>query len=136
MRSKNKLGGEHMPQNRESGRRAYDYGHKTAPLIAKKIGAIPINEKKSNEFILNKQLVTIRCARKGNPLVGVLYSMLERVDWVIAAFEKVKNEYDLFQMNPTIYLKHSRDSKKQGKVGLVSRKLFEELGKPICSVRI
>jgi hypothetical protein len=125
-----------MVQDRESGRRAYEYGHKMARLVANKIGAVPINEKKSNEFILNKQLVTIRCAKKNNPQVGVLYSMLERVDFVIAAFEEVKNGYKLFKMNPTIYLKHSRDSKKQGKVGLVNRKLFEELGEPICSVKI
>ena len=99
-----------MPQNAKSGAKANEYGHKTARLIGEKIGAKPVNNT-SNEFAFEGCLVTIRCARKTNMQVGVTYSMLERVDKVIAAFEVAKKTYALYEMSPILYKMNLRDSK-------------------------
>jgi hypothetical protein len=83
-----------MTQNRDSGAEAAKFGHKAAGLIAEKIGAKKLTSK-SNEFDLKGNRVTIRTAHQGNNQVGVLYSMLGRVQSVIAAFEIAPNEYEL-----------------------------------------
>lgn len=122
-----------MPQNRESGATADDYGYTMARKIAAKLGATPVTDN-SNEFALDGQLVTIRCAHSLTDQVGVLYSMLDRIDTVIGAFESETDIYLLYSMSPGLYRTQMRDSKGEGKVGLVRRKAFEKLGKLICTI--
>jgi len=124
-----------MPQDAKSGARANKYGLNTSRLIAKHIGALSLKEN-SNEFAFEGRLVTIRCARMGNAQVGVLYSMLEEVDSVIAAFEVKKNVYELYEMTPSLYKRHMRDSKKEGRLGLVNKVVFEREGKIFRRVRL
>lgn len=68
--------------------------------------------------------------------VGVSYIMLNRVDSVIAAFEIKKKVYDLYEMTPCLYRVHMRDSKNEGRVGLVNKRVFEKEGKTLCRVRL
>lgn len=124
-----------MPQNAKSGARANKYGLDTSRLIAKQIGALSL-KKNSNEFSFEGRLITIRCAHKKNAQVGVLYSMLDKVDSVIAALEVKKNVYDLYEMTPSLYKIHIRDSKKQGRLGLVRKLVFEKEGKILRRVRL
>lgn len=124
-----------MPQDAKSGARANKYGLDTSRLIAKQIGALSL-KKNSNEFAFEGRLITIRCAHKGNTQVGVLYSMLDKVDSVIAAFEVKKNVYDLYEMTPSLYKIRMRDSKKEGKLGLVHKLVFEKEGKILRRVRL
>lgn len=124
-----------MPQDRKSGQKANLYGHETSRRIADKIGAISISDD-SNEFLFEGRLVTIRCAKTGNNQVGVTYAMLDRVDLVIAAFEKEKNLYELFEITPALYSQFMRDSKDEGHVGLVTKKIMHEHGKMFRAVQI
>ena len=124
-----------MPQDAKSGARANKYGRDTSRLIAKQIGALSLKET-SNEFAFEGRLITIRCAQKGNIQVGVLYSMLDRVDSVVAAFETEKNLYDLYEMTPSLYKMHMRDSKNEGRLGLVSKQVFAKKGKALRRVRL
>ena len=124
-----------MPQDAKSGAAANEYGHETARLIGDKIGAISVKDK-SNEFALEGRLVTIRCAHKGNMQVGVTYSMLDRVDKVIAAFEVGRKTYVLYEMSPSLYKMNLRDSKGEGKVGLVAKKVFKDIGKTLPVVNL
>jgi len=124
-----------MPQDAKSGARANKYGRVTSRLIAKKIGAISL-KKNSNEFAFEGRLITIRCAQKGNVKVGVLYRMLDRVDSVVAAFETEKKLYDLYEMTPSLYKMHMRDSKNEGRLGLVSKQVFVKKGKSLRRVRL
>lgn len=124
-----------MPQNTESGKRANAYGHQTSRLIAEKIGATSVTDK-TNEFAFEGRLVTIRCAQKGNKQIGVLYSMLNRVDSVIAAFEIEKGKYKLYEMTPSLYKLWMRDSKKEGTLGLLAMRTFETFGKPFRAITI
>lgn len=116
-----------MPQDRDTGARANEYGHETARLIAKKLGAVSVS-KQSNEFAYEGRLVTIRCAKRTTSDVGVRFNMLDRVDSVIGAFEGGDGSYDLYEMTPSLYRLEMRDSKNEGKVGLVRKRFFEERG--------
>jgi hypothetical protein len=122
-----------MTQDETSGATANAYGHKTARLIAEKLGALPVSDG-CNEFAYEGRLVTIRCARRTTTDVGVTYTMLDRVDGVIGAFEDDDAVYTLIEMTPSLYRMKMRDSKKEGKVGLVRRRTFEERGRILRTV--
>lgn len=124
-----------MPQDSKSGARANVYGHKTSRLIAEKIGAVSVSDH-SNEFAFEGRLITIRCAQKGNLQVGVTYTMLNRIDAVVAAFEIGKNLYELYEMTPSLYKMYMRDSKNQGTVGLVRKQVFLQKGKSLHTLRL
>ena len=117
-----------MPQDAIGGAEANKYGRETSRLIAKKIGAISLKDN-SNEFAFEGRIITIRCAHKGKMQVGVSYQMLERIDSVVAAFEIENKVYNLYEMTPCLYKMHMRDSKKEGKVGLVRKQVFVKKGK-------
>jgi len=124
-----------MPQDADSGTLANEYGHETAREIAAKIGATSVSDS-SNEFAHKGRLITIRSAHQATTSVGVTYNMLERIDSVVAAFENQDGGYDLYEMSPALYRIRMRDSKNEGKVGLVTRSTFREIGQPIATVWI
>jgi len=128
-----------MPQNRESGARANEYGRETAKEIAKQIGAKSIS-KISNEFELQGRKITIRCAKHSNDSLGVTYKMLERIDAIFAALEQENGKYELYEISPTMFKKNMRETKSKGaaagKVGLVRKSVFVNKGEFICSVKI
>lgn len=119
-----------MAQDSISGAEARIYGHKTARRLARKLGAVSLSEM-SNEFAYQGKLITIRCAHADTSDVGVTIKMLKRVDSVVGAFETSPDKYDLFEMSPALFKRYVRDSKKEGKVGLVRRKKFQEFGRKI-----
>ena len=86
-------------QSKESGARANAWGRETADKIAEQLGATKINPN-ANEYQLDDQKVTIRCARSTTNTVGVTYKMLERIDTVIAALENDKGQFELFAIPP------------------------------------
>jgi hypothetical protein len=134
-----KKGDIKMPQNRESGVRANEYGRETAKKIAEKIGARSIS-KTSNEFDLRGRKITIRCARHSTSDFGVTYKMLERIDAIFAAPEQEDGRYKLYEMSPSTFKKNMRETCSRGpaagKVGLVRKAVFIKKGKSICSVKI
>jgi hypothetical protein len=128
-----------MPQNRESGARANEYGRETAQKIAKGVGAKPIS-KTSNEFELQGRKITIRCAKHSTDSLGVTYKMLKRVDAIFAALEQEDGKYEIYELSPSVFEKRMRETKSKGasagKVGLVSKKVFINESKFVCSVKI
>jgi hypothetical protein len=128
-----------MPQNRESGARANEYGRETAKKIAEEIGAKSIS-KISNEFELQDRKITIRCAKHSTSDFGVTYKMLERIDAIFAAHEQEDGRYKLYEISPSMFKKNMRETSSRGpaagKVGLVRKAVFIKQGKYICSVKI
>jgi hypothetical protein len=125
-----------MTQNRDTGAEAARFGHEVAALIGEKIGAKKLT-RNSNEFELNGKRVTIRTAHQATDQVGVLYSMLQRVQAVIAAFEAAPNEFELHSITPEIFQTEMRDSNTGGgRVGLVRKKVFLEKGTFVATVKI
>lgn len=126
-----------MPQNRESGAAANKWGRQIARLIARKLGATEISNR-SNEFILNGKNITIRCAHYNTDSVGVTYLMLNRIDYVIGAFEDERGRFNLYELRPTQYKKKMTETRSKGpsagKVGIVKRSTFERLGRLLATV--
>jgi hypothetical protein len=75
-----------MPQGRDSGARAVEYGLQTARRIAGKLDGIKIGGASSNEYEIDKRNVVIKCARTTTNSVGVSYRMLDRVAAIWGSF--------------------------------------------------
>jgi hypothetical protein len=130
-----------MPQDRESGLRAARYGRGCARRIATVIGAKMLGTK-SNECLWNNQRVVIKTCHRKTPSIGVVYDMAERVDAVLGAFQDADGSYRVIRLpiescmtimeaNPT--RSHGPSS---GRVGMIPRRVFEDEGELIGTVRI
>lgn len=130
-----------MPQDQLSGLQASRYGKACARLIADAIGALMVGTK-SNEAIWNGQRVVIHTAHRKTRSVGVLYHMICRLDAVLGAFQDEDGGYRILRLpverckpvmeaHPT----HSRGPS-AGRVGIISRRLFEREGELVGTVHI
>lgn len=128
-----------MPQNRESGARAKEYGRITARKIAATLGAISSSQT-SNEFELDGRKITIRCARYTTTNFGMTFKMLERVDSIFGAIEQENGTYEIYELSPKVFAENMRDTRSQGpsagKVGLVNRSLFVSQGRYLRTVEL
>ncbi|EGU31260.1 hypothetical protein VII00023_22794 [Vibrio ichthyoenteri ATCC 700023] len=128
-----------MVQNQSSGASANYWGRKTARAIADKLGTA-ITSKNSNECMYRDCKVVIKCAKFETDSVGVTYKMLERLDYVIGAFEQDESHFKLFQIPVSIYESHMRATASKGaakgKVGIVRQTVFEEHGVSLGSLTI
>ena len=128
-----------MPQNKESGAAASDWGLKTARSIANALGA-QITGTQSNEALLHDEKIVIKCAHRTTTNVGVSFRMLERLDNVIGAFERDDGLFDLWSLTPPQYRLYMRDTGSKGrsaaKVGIVSKSIFLRHGKTLGRIAI
>ncbi|WP_125559354.1 hypothetical protein [Pseudoalteromonas rubra] len=128
-----------MTQNQLSGAAANDWGRQTARIIAEKLGT-SIFSKMSNECAYKDSRVVIKCAKVDTNSVGVTYKMLERLDFVIGAFQQESGEFELYQLPVSIIERHMRGTASKGaakgKVGIVRQTVFEDQGKNLGSVTV
>lgn len=126
-------------QSKKSGARANAWGRETADKIAKTLGAKKINPN-ANEYKLNDQAVTIRCARSTTNTVGVTYKMLDRISSVIAALENDAGQFDLYAITPEMYSKEMRATRSKGpssgRVGMVRTVYFRNHGDFIRTITL
>lgn len=126
-------------QSKQSGARANAWGRETADKIAKHLGAKKINPT-ANEYTLNDQALTIRCARSATNTVGVTYKMLDRISSVIAALENDAGEFDLYGIKPEQYSKEMRETRSKGpssgQVGMVRTAYFRNHGEYLGTITI
>ena len=129
-----------MPQNRESGAAAVEYGLETARRIAKFLGAKKIGNSRSNEYDLDGKRIVIKCARTATTSVGVAYHMLKRLDAVIGSFETEAGTYELYEMAPEIYAENMRPTRSKGassgRVGIVRKSTFINKCKRVETVKV
>ena len=90
---------------------------------------------KSNEATLDGRPVVIKIAGKNTTSVGVTYSMLDTVETVFAAFQHKTGPYEVFSLPASMFLLNARVSRSGGRVGLVTRNVFETLGKRVKVVK-
>jgi hypothetical protein len=128
-----------MPQDRLTGAAGNAFGRATAPLIAKAIGATMLGSR-SNEAVLGGNRVVIKCAAPNTTSIGVTYVMLERLHSVVGAFQQTNGSFSVILLPVTIFASEQRLSRSQGaskgKVGLVSRSVFERKGTKLRTVHI
>ena len=128
-----------MSQDQESGVTGDAFGTKTAPLIAERIGAVMLSST-SNEATYHGETVVIKCARPRTTSVGVTYLMLERLHKVIGAFQQDDGTFAVIALPASIFKQKMRETRSQGpsagRVGIVSKRVFEQDGQPLCDVRL
>ncbi len=126
-----------MTQDRASGIAGNEFGRRTAPLIAERLGAKMLRSA-ANEATYKGQRVVIKCARPRTTSVGVTYLMLDRLDSVIAAFQQDDGTFQIYALDARAYRQEMRGTRSRGasagKVGLVSRLVFERMGCAVGSV--
>ena len=129
-----------MPQGRESGARAVEYGLETAKKIAEKLGGEKVGYPRSNEYKLESRAVVIKCARITIDSVGVSYKMLSRVSAVLGCFETKEDVYDIYEMKPETYRKHMTPTRSKGPsaglAGIVKKSAFLDNGKFLGRINI
>jgi len=128
-----------MPQDRDTGAAANEYGRATARRIATKIGATEL-QRSSNECRLDGERIVIKCARLVTPSTGVTYKMLDRLDGILGAFELDDGSYDLFLLGPDAFRENMSATQSRGasagKVGMVTKNIFVQLGRSRGNVRL
>jgi len=128
-----------MSQNKSSGEAANQWGRATARSIAAKIDATMIS-KSSNECSHNGSQAVIKCAKVTTDSVGVTYKMLERLDYIIGAFQAENGAFELFKLSSSYFENDMRATgslgSANGKVGIVRKTIFINKGKRIGSVTL
>jgi hypothetical protein len=125
-----------MPQDRESGTRASEFGRSCGKRIMDAIGAQSVKPG-SNECSLHGELLSVHCARKNTDRIGVTYKALERLAAVLAAFEREDGSYAVWRMPKAQYeelMTDTRSRGSKGKVGMVKRVEFERRGTRLATV--
>ena len=129
-----------MPQGRESGARAVEYGLQTARKIAEKIGGKKIGMAKSNEYELGNRQIVIKCARTTTNSVGVTYRMLDRVAAILGSFEIENGTYEIYEMRRDKYREHMTPTRSTGasagRVGIVRRSAFLDQGEFLMRIHV
>ena len=128
-----------MPQNQRTGAAASAWGRQTARTIASLIGAsAPTGS--SNRCELDGESIALHCARRSTKSVGVTYTMLERVEKVLGAFEEEDGRFRVLALTPEDFRRNMRPTRSTGasagKVGIVSRTVFEREGKLVKLLRL
>ena len=128
-----------MKQDQLSGAAADEWGRKTAREIASKLGA-EMKSATSNEATLNGKNIVIKCAAPATDSVGVTFKMLDRLDSVVAAFQRDDGSFELWRLPADRFRREMRDTRSTGpsagKVGLVRKDVFEQHGELITRVTL
>ena len=128
-----------MTQDQLSGAAADEWGRKTARAIASELGA-EMKSATSNEATFNGKNIVIKCAAPATDSVGVTFKMLDRLDSIVAAFQRADGSFDLWRLPADKFRREMRDTRSTGasagKVGLVRKDVFEKHGELITRVNL
>lgn len=86
-----------MPQNRETGRAAMLFGHEMAKKVAEYLRA-QLVPGPSNNAIWNNKKINIKSAKLGNTKIGATLNNLAWADSIIAAIQKDKTYFTLYEV--------------------------------------
>lgn len=120
-----------MPQNRDTGDAARQFGLKCGKLVAEKIGAVPVGGR-SNEAVYDGERIVVKCARRANRTVGVLVTMLKTVQQVLGAFEVSPGKFEMWFLDGEKYrelMTHKSQRPKAAAQGMVTYSKFREHGR-------
>jgi hypothetical protein len=128
-----------MKQDQLSGAAADEWGRKTARAIASELGA-EMKSATSNEATFNGKNIVIKCAAPATDSVGVTFKMLDRLDSIVAAFQRADGSFDLWRLPADKFRREMRDTRSTGasagKLGLVRKDVFEKHGELITRVNL
>jgi hypothetical protein len=127
-----------MSQDRKSGAKASQWGRDTAKRIAASIGATAPSGV-SNECMYQRHPVVIKSAALKTNSVGVTYRMLDRIDFVVGAFQLADGAFEVRSLPAADFRSAMRPTRSRGaaagKVGIVRLDAFYEKGQRIGRVQ-
>jgi hypothetical protein len=130
---------ESMTQDQLTGAAADEWGRKTARAIASELGA-EMKSKTSNEATFKGKNTVIKCAAPATDSVGVTFKMLDRIDSIVAAFQRDDGSFELWCLPAEKFRSEMRDTRSTGasagKVGLVRKDVFERQGRLITRITL
>lgn len=94
----------------------------------------------SNEARWDGKLVVLKSAASATNSVGVTYLMLDRVDEVVAAFQREDGRFDVYALSAAAFRSAMKPTRSKGassgRVGIVRRSTFESLGRSLGSKKL
>lgn len=128
-----------MPQNQQTGAAGSNYGHECGKKMIAALGGNKLNSR-SNVFVLDGKRYAVHCAQKRTTSVGVTYLVLKNLDAVLGAFQQDDGSYRVLllsakQYEANMYPTRSRGPS-AGRVGMVKRTVFEDIGTLFKVVRL
>lgn len=128
-----------MTQDQVSGRAGNHFGRENAKRLAEAIGAT-LTKPGSNEARWDGKLVVLKSAAASTLSIGVTYLMLNRVDEIVAAFEREDGAFELYALSSAAFRSAMKPTRSKGpsagRVGMVRRAIFEQDGRPLGSKRL
>ncbi len=123
----------------KKGARAGRWGHVTSRKIAGILGGTELS-KTANEFDINGQRMTIRCARPRTSSVGLTNTMAQRIDGIIAAFQHSDGHFTLYRIAPDDWDRHCRkvteNHQNHGRVTLLARSICRQIGQNMGEISL
>jgi hypothetical protein len=99
-----------------------------------------MKSKTSNEATFKGKNIVIKCAAPATDSVGVTFKMLDRLDSIVAAFQRDDGSFELWCLPAEKCRSEMRDTRSTGasagKVGLVRKDVFERQGKLITRITL
>ena len=128
-------------QSTASGRRAQQWGLRTARKIASVLGAEEVADRPiANEFWLDGKRVAIKCARPATTQCGLTNTMRDRVDYIVCASQTVDGTFNLYRVTPEQWARHANTPPKHNRnyatLTHLSRTVFRRIGEDLGEVDI
>ena len=128
-------------QDTASGRRAQQWGIKTARKIAAVLEAEKAaDQPTANEFMLDGKRVAIKCAKPATAQCGLTNTMRDRVDYIICALQSADGTFNLYKVTPEQWKQYAKDPPKHNRnfrsLTHLSRSVYRRIGEALGKVKI
>lgn len=128
-------------QDTVSGRRAQQWGTRTAREIAAVLGAEKAaDQPQANEFWLDGKRVAIKCAKPKTTQCGLTNTMRDRVDYIICASQTAGGMFNLYKVTPERWEENATHPPKHNRnhdtLTHLSRSAWRRVGEDLGEVEI
>lgn len=127
-------------QDAVSGRRAQQWGTRTAREIAAVLGAEKAGQPQANEFLLDGKRVAIKCAKPKTTKCGLTNTMRDRVDYIICAAQTAGGMFNLYKVTPGQWEKNAthlpKHLRNHGTQTHLSRSVWRSIGEDLGEVKV
>lgn len=128
-------------QDAASGRRAQQWGTRTARKIAAALGAERAADRpQANEFMLDGKRVAIKCAGTATTQCGLTNTMRDRVDCIVCAEQAADGMFNLYKVTPEQWEENAthppKRNRNHGAQTHLSRSAWRRIGEDLGKVEI
>ena len=127
-----------MPQDRDSGARAKEWGYCMAQEVANHLEATLINPRRSNEAVWRNRKILIKSAHYNVPQIGATPATLNRVEAIVAALQDKDKAYILYEVTSSWFRSRMNPSRspKASHVMMVKCTSVREVGRKLGRISV